>query len=368
MRAAPEPMVFQPLHIGGRAVARNRLWVSAMCQYSAVEGVPQPWHLVHLGSVAVGGAGLVMTEATAVVPEGRLTHYDTGLYTAAQATEWTRIVDFVHAHGALAGVQLAHAGRKASIRRPWQRLRGSLPVEEGGWPTIAPSPVAFGEYRAPGEMDVDDIARVVEEFRASARRAVDAGFDVIEIHGAHGYLPHQFLSPIANQREDGYGGSLSARIRFLAEIVTAVRGVLDGQALMVRLSASDHLPGGWDIEDTVVAVEELRERGADFFDISSGGIDLGAEIHTFPGYQVPFAAEVRRRTGAAVSAVGLINTVAEAEQVLQAGEADAAMLGRAFLRNPRLVLEAAHELGIEPEYWPPQYMRAFPGAIHLATR
>ena len=353
--------LFSPITLAGTTIA-NRAWVAPMCQYScdpvAAPGVPNDWHLVHLGSFAVGGAGLVLTEATAVVPEGRITPHDTGLWNDEQGAAWARIVDFVHARGSLVGVQLAHAGRKASTHRPFAPEHGSVPVEQGGWETVGPSELAFPGYAAPRALDQAGIDAVVEAFAASARRADALGFDVAEVHAAHGYLLHQFLSPLSNTRTDGYGGSLENRMRLVLEVVDAVRAAWpEHKPLFVRVSATDWVEGGWDAEQTVALASVLKTRGVDLVDTSTGG-NVHADIPVGPGYQVPFAAQVRRESGLPVGAVGLITTPAQAEGIIASGEADAVLLARALLRDPRWVQDAAAELGVELAR-PPQYDRAW---------
>lgn len=351
--------LFAPVDIRSVHI-RNRLWVSPMCQYSVEEwdGVPTDWHLAHLGSLARGGAGLVMTEATAVNPEGRITNWDTGIWNDAQARAWQRIVEFVHGQGATAAMQLAHAGRKASTYREWSG-KGTQTIEDGGWETVAPSAVAFDGYATPRELTVDEIGGIVADFAAAARRALDAGFDALEIHGAHGYLVHQFLSPLSNLRTDEYGGSLENRARILLEIVRAVRAEAgDAVPLLVRLSATDWVDGGWNLEDTITVAGWAAAEGADWFDLSSGGLVARASIPVKPMYQVGFATAVRQGTGMPVNAVGLIRTPQEAAQIVGNDEADAVMVAREFLRDPHFGLRAAHELGVELDYWPPQYTRA----------
>ncbi|BCT78171.1 oxidoreductase [Sinomonas cyclohexanicum] len=351
--------LFTPVDL--RAIhVRNRLWVSPMCQYSVEgwDGVPTGWHLAHLGSFARGGAGLVMTEATAVNPAGRITNWDTGIWNEAQAEAWREIVAFIHAQGATAAMQLAHAGRKASTYREWSG-HGTQSPEDGGWETVAPSAVAFDGYAAPRALTVEEIQGVVADFAAAARRALGAGFDALEIHGAHGYLIHQFLSPLSNLRTDEYGGSLENRARLLLEIVRAVRADAgDGVPLLVRLSATDWVDGGWNLEDTITVAGWAASAGADWFDLSSGGLVARASIPVKPLYQVAFATAVRDRTGMPVNAVGLITTPQEAAQIVDEGAADAVMVAREFLRDPHFPLRAAHELGVELDYWPPQYTRA----------
>jgi len=353
--------LFSPITLAGTTFP-NRAWVAPMCQYScdpvAAPGVPHDWHLVHLGSFAVGGAGLVLTEATAVVPEGRITPQDTGMWNDEQATAWTRIVDFLHARGTLTGVQLAHAGRKASTHRPFDAEHGSVALDAGGWETVGPSDVAFSGYAAPRPLDQAGIDAVVTAFADAARRSDAVGFDVAEVHAAHGYLLHQFLSPLSNTRTDGYGGSLENRMRLVLEVVDAVRAVWpEHKPLFVRVSATDWVQGGWDAEQTVALASELKTRGVDLVDTSTGG-NVHAEIPVGPGYQVPFAAQVRRESGLPVGAVGLITTPAQAEGIIASGEADAVLLARALLRNPRWVQDAAAELGVELAR-PPQYARAW---------
>jgi 2,4-dienoyl-CoA reductase-like NADH-dependent reductase (Old Yellow Enzyme family) len=324
------------------------------------DGVPTDWHLVHLGSFARGGAGLVMAEATAVVPEGRISNHDTGLWNDAQRDAWARIVDFIHSQGAVAGVQLAHAGRKASVWPEWGfGRRGTMDVADGGWQTVSASALAFGDYAAPRALSTEEVAEVPTAFAAAARRAIDAGFDVVEVHAAHGYLVHQFLSPLSNTREDQYGGSLANRARLLLEIVVAIRAeVGEATPVNVRFSATDYAPGGWDVAQTVEVAAWAKDAGADVFDISSGGLITGVTIPTGPSYQVPFAAEVRSTVHAPVNAVGQITTPQQAEEIVATGQADAVMLGREMMRDPHFALRAAHELGVELDYWPPQYLRA----------
>ena len=349
--------LFTPLSLRDLTV-RNRLWVSPMCQYSAIEGVPQEWHHTHLAQFASGGAGLVVAEATAVSPEGRISPQDTGLWNNEQRDAWTPIVAAIRGRGAVAAVQLAHAGRKASTWAPFSGRRGSVPHADGGWATVAPSAIAFDGYAEPSALDRDGIDRVVADFAAAARRAVEAGFEVLEIHAAHGYLLHQFLSPLSNRRDDEYGGSLENRARLLLRVVEAVTDAAPAAPLIVRFSATDWADGGWDPAQTAVVARWAAERGADFFDISSGGLVAHQRITTGPGYQVHLAAQVRRETGVPVSAVGMIDDAAHAERVLAEGAADAVMAGREWLRDPHYGLRAATELSADIDYWPPQYLRA----------
>lgn len=344
----------------GDVTFRNRLWVSPMCQYSAVDGVPQEWHHTHLAQFASGGSGLVLSEATAVSPEGRISPEDTGIWTDEQRDAWTPIVAAVRARGAVAGIQLAHAGRKASTWSPFSGRHGSVSAEEGGWETVAPSAVAFEGFAEPAALDADGIDEVVADFAQAARRALAAGFQVLEIHAAHGYLLHQFLSPLSNTRRDEYGGSLENRARLLLRVVDAVRDAAPDAPLFVRFSATDWAEGGWTVEETAIVARWAADRGADFFDISSGGLVAHQRIALGPGYQVGFAARVRREARVPVSAVGLISDAAQAEAILQAGDADAIMAGREWLRDPHLALRASVELGVDVDYWPPQYLRARP--------
>lgn len=355
--------LFQPVRIRSLTVP-NRLWVSPMCQYSAEgrDGMPTDWHLVHLGAFAQGGAGLVLTEATAVSPEGRISAWDLGIWNDQQRDALARIVAFLHAQGSLAGIQLAHAGRKGSTYPEWLG-QGSQSLEDGGWTTVAPSAEAFEGYAAPVALDEAGIARVVDDFVAAARRAVDAGFDVIELHAAHGYLLHQFLSPLANHRTDAWGGPLEHRARLLLDVIRAVRAsVGDTVPLLVRFSGTDWTPGGWTIEDTETVAGWAAEAGADWFDVSSGGVVAGARIPVGPGYQVPLATAVRTATGVPVNAVGLIDDAEQAEAIVASGRADAVMLARALLRDPHLPQAWAARLGAEVQ-WPVQYRRAQPRRI-----
>ena len=329
-----------------------------MCMYSAVDGVPQDWHHVHLAQFASGGAGLIVAEATAVVPEGRISPRDTGLWTDAQRDAWATIVRSVHERGGLIGIQLAHAGRKASTWWPWAGESGSVPAAEGGWTTVAPSPIAYEGFAAPEELDAAGLVRVIAGFAAAARRALEAGFDVLEIHGAHGYLLHEFLSPLSNQRDDSYGGSLENRARLLLEVLDAVRGEAGPEVpVFVRISATDHAPGGFTPEEAATVADWAVARGADLIDVSSGGLVAHQRIDVHPGYQVPLAAAVRQGGRIRSSAVGLLTSGAQAESVLASGDADAIFAGREWLRDPHFGLRAAHELGDDVP-WPEQYARA----------
>ena len=338
---------------------RNRVWVAPMCQYSAEErdGVPTEWHLVHYGARAAGGAGLVIVEATAVSPEGRISPWDTGIWSDEQVDGWAYILDFMHGQGAAVGIQLAHAGRKASVYREWSG-HGSVPISDGGWQAVSSTDEAFTGYEAPRKLETAEVSDVVKDFVSAARRAQDAGFDVIEIHAAHGYLIHQFLSPITNKRTDIYGGALENRARILVEIVEGIRAeVGEGLPILIRFSATDYVEGGWDETQTATVAKWCAEAGADLFDISTGGLVTGVKIPTGPGYQVPIAEFVADRVEEPVAVVGQITSGAQAEEILQRGNVDVIMIGRAELRDPMWPLRAAHELGVEINYWPKQYSR-----------
>jgi 2,4-dienoyl-CoA reductase-like NADH-dependent reductase (Old Yellow Enzyme family) len=350
--------LFSPLTLR-ETTFRNRLWVSPMCQYSAVDGVPNEWHHVHLAQFASGGAGLIVTEATAVSPEGRISPADTGIYNDEQVAAWRPIVDALHARGAAAGVQLAHAGRKASTWSPLTGERGSVPAAAGGWPTVAPSAIAFDGYAEPAALDADGIEKVVTDFASAAERAVRAGFDVLEVHAAHGYLLHQFLSPLSNARDDEYGGSRENRVRLLRRVVEAVRSAAPDHVVFVRISATDWAEGGWDVEDSIAAAIAVREAGADLIDVSSGGLVAHQRITVGPGYQAGFAAEIRSGAGMPVNAVGMIDEAALADKFVSGDLVDAVMSGREWLRDPHFALRAAEELGADVA-WPAQYERAKP--------
>ena len=350
--------LFEPLRIRDVEVP-NRIWVSPMCQYSCEnrDGVPSEWHLVHLGTRAVGGAGLVMAEASAVRPDGRITPWDTGIWNDEQQESWQKIAGFIREQGSVAAIQLAHAGRKASVHREWSGT-GSIPAVDGGWQTISATSIAFEGYAAPRAIDESEVAELVRDFANSAARAVAAGFQVVEIHAAHGYLIHQFLSPLSNDRQDAYGGSLENRARLLLDIVAATRSAIgSGVPIAIRFSGTDYLPGGWDIEQTAMVAGWCQELGADLFDISSGGLILGAQVPIGPEYQVPLAARLRSQQElASIATVGLITEPRQAEDILQRGDADVIMLGRVLLRDPYWPLRAAHELGVDV-HWPNQYRR-----------
>jgi 2,4-dienoyl-CoA reductase-like NADH-dependent reductase (Old Yellow Enzyme family) len=339
---------------------KNRIFVSPMCQYSSEEGLPTDWHLVHLGSRAVGGAALVMIEATAVSPEGRISPWDSGIWSDQQARALARISSFLKAQGALPGIQLAHAGRKASKDVPW---RGDQPVgeEKGGWQPMAPSPLPFNRYSPiPREMTFDEIAGVVSQFAAAAQRALEAGFEVLELHMAHGYLAHEFLSPLANQRRDKFGGNWENRLRFPLEIARKVREIWPARRpLFVRISCTDWTEGGWDLAQSIQFCHRLKEIGVDLIDCSSGALIADAKIPAGPGFQTPFAAAIRKEVGIATGAVGMITEPAQAEQIVATGQADAVFLAREMLRDPYWPFKAAQALRVDVP-WPVQYERAKP--------
>lgn len=349
--------LFQPITLRSVTI-RNRVFVSPMCQYSALDGLPTDWHLVHLGSRAVGGAGLVMVEATAVCPEGRISPDDLGLWSSEKAHAFQRLTRFLEEHGAVPGVQLAHAGRKAGTAAPWKGGK-PLPLRDGGWHPVGPSPIAFSpDHMVPGALDDAGIDEVVQQFELATRHALEAGFRVVELHMAHGYLLHSFLSPLSNQRDDQYGGDLAHRMRLPLRVVDTVRSVWPADLpLLVRVSASDWVDGGWDVEQTVALARELKAHGVDLIDCSSGGLVPDAVIASGPGFQTPFAREVRTRAGVATGAVGLITSPQQAEQIVATGDADVVLLGREMLRRPYWPLEAAAALGASIP-WPVQYQRA----------
>jgi 2,4-dienoyl-CoA reductase-like NADH-dependent reductase (Old Yellow Enzyme family) len=336
---------------------RNRVFVSPMCQYSSDDGLPTPWHLVHLGSRAAGGAGLVMVEATAVAPDGRISPGDSGLWSDEHARAFAPVAAFVRSQGAAAGIQLAHAGRKASTAVPWE---GGLPLAAGAWETVAPSAVPFGDFPPPRALGRAEIGDLVGQFAAAARRAEAAGFQVVEIHMAHGYLLHEFLSPLSNRRGDEFGGDFEGRTRFPLQVARAVREALPARKpVFVRISATDWVDGGWDLPQSVALARRFREIGVDLVDCSSGGLVADARVPVGPGYQVPFAEAIRREAGIPTAAVGLITEPAQAEQIVADGRADAVCLARAMLRDPYWPLHAAHALGADAP-WPVQYLRARP--------
>ena len=337
---------------------RNRITISPMCQYSSVDGFANDWHLVHLGSRAVGGAGLIIQEATAVSPEGRITPADLGIYQKEHIEKLHDITTFIHQHGAVAGLQLAHAGRKASCATPWDGGK-QIKITDRGWTTVAPSPIAFNpEDDAPRALDTDGIKKVIDDFKTAAMRGLLAGYKVLEIHAAHGYLIHEFLSPLSNHRTDNYGGSFENRIRLLLEIVKEVQTVWPKYLpLFVRISATDWAEGGWDVDEAVQLSSILKAQGVDLIDCSSGGLVPYAKIPLGPGYQVQFAEKIKKAAGILTGAVGLITEVQQAEDILAKGQADLIILARASLRDPYFALHAAHLLGDDIP-WPKQYQRA----------
>jgi 2,4-dienoyl-CoA reductase-like NADH-dependent reductase (Old Yellow Enzyme family) len=351
--------LFEPLSLRD-VTLRNRIAVSPMCEYSSVDGMANDWHFVHLGSRAVGGAGLVLTEAAAVSPEGRISPDDLGIWKDAHIEPLARIVGFVRSQGACPGVQLAHAGRKASTPAPFKG-HGRIELADGGWEPLAPSAVAFApDYHKPRAMSREEIHEAIGDFAAAANRALAAGFEVVELHAAHGYLAHQFLSPLSNERTDEYGGSFANRVRFTVEMVKAVRAVWPERLpLLVRISATDWADGGWTLDESVELASLLKQEGVDLIDCSSGGLVAHAKITVGPGYQVPFADRIRREADIATGAVGMITTATQADAIVREGQADLVLLARELLRDPYWPLHAAETLGVAGE-WPSQYLRAAP--------
>jgi 2,4-dienoyl-CoA reductase-like NADH-dependent reductase (Old Yellow Enzyme family) len=353
--------LFDPLPLRSLTLA-HRIVVSPMCQYSSLDGFSNDWHFVHLGSRAVGGAALVMTEAAAVVAEGRISPQDLGIYDDGHTAGLARIVRFLHSQKTLAGIQLAHAGRKGSTRRPWEQVVGervAIGTDSGGWVPVGPGVEPFSDgYPTPCPLQTSDIRAVVAAFRSAAVRALDAGFDIVELHAAHGYLLHEFYSPLVNTRTDEYGGSYDNRVRLCLEVVDAVRGVWPERLpLLVRISATDWKEGGWDLEQSVELARRLRDHGVDLVDCSSGGAVHDQKIVVGPGYQVPFSETIRRNAGVATGAVGLITDARQADSIIRDGQADVVLLARQLLRDPYWPLHAADELGqLVP--WPAQYLRA----------
>lgn len=351
-------LLFSPITIRG-VEFKNRLWISPMCQYSAVDGVANAWHMQWLGSLAIGGHGLVMTEATAVQPVGRHSLEDAGIWRDDHISAWAPIVTFAHDHGAIIGMQLAHAGRKAGTCPPWLG-RKELTPEQGGWTSVGPSALPADHHSAPRPLTTLEISEVVADFARAARRAMDAGFDVLEIHSAHGYLLHEFLSPLSNERDDDYGGSFENRTRLVLEVMRAVRAEVGPNVpVFVRLSCTDYIEGGWNLDDTVRLSVLLKEAGCDLIDCSSGGVApvKFTEMDVGPGYQVRFAETVRRDAAIATGAVGLITDAVQAESILQEGQADVILVARAAMRNPYFAVAAAEQLG-EVIPWAPQLERA----------
>lgn len=349
--------LFEPLTLRGLTLA-NRIVVSPMCEYSSDDGFANDWHLVHLGSRAVGGAALVMTEATAVTPDGRISPQDLGIWKDAHVDMLARITRFIRSQRRASGMQLAHAGRKASTRRPWE---GQGAVDGDGWSPVGPTREPFADgYPVPDALDTAGIASVIKAFADAAGRALSANFDVVEVHAAHGYLVHEFLSPLSNTRDDEYGGSFANRIRLCLEIVDAVRAIWPGdRPLFVRISATDWVDGGWDIEQSIELARRLRSHGADLIDCSTGGNVARAQIPVAPGYQVPFSERIRREAGIPTGAVGLITEAAQANAIVAEGRADCVLLAREMLRDPYWPLAAARELQVSMD-WPAQYLRAAP--------
>ncbi len=350
--------LFKTLTIRGIEL-KNRIMLSPMCQYSSIDGFANDWHLVHLGSRAVGGTALVMTEAIAVTPEGRISPGDLGIWKDEHIEQLKRITQFITNQDSIPSIQIAHAGRKASHSEPWNGSKLLTP-SEGGWKTVAPSPIAFSdEYDIPNELTIEGINKLINDFKLAANRANEAGFKVIEIHAAHGYLINEFLSPFSNKRTDRYGGSFENRIRLLIEIVEAIRSVWDEEfPLFVRLSATEWKEGGWTIEDSVSLVNILKHKGVDLIDCSSGGNITGVSIPIIPGYQVPLAEKIRKETGVLTGAVGLITKAQQSESIISKGEADIVVIAREMLRDPYFPLRAAYELDYEDIEWSKQYARA----------
>ncbi len=356
--------LFEPLSLRG-VTLKNRIAVSPMCEYSSEDGFAADWHLVHLGSRAIGGAALVFTEAAAVTAVGRISPHDLGIYRNEHVAMLSRITDFITTHGSVPGIQLAHAGRKASTARPWEG-NAPVPQADGGWQAVAPSALPFGDYPVPHELTLDEIATVADDFAAAARRALDAGFGVIEVHAAHGYLLHEFFSPLSNARTDAYGGSFENRTRIVHDVVRSIRAVIPADVpLFVRVSASDWAEGGWNVDESVRLARDLHGIGVDLIDASSGGLTSRQRIAVGPGYQVPLAARIRAEAGIATGAVGLITDAHQADGIIGGGQADIVLLARELLRDPYWPLRAALALGAEVA-WPSQYERAKPHLIRAS--
>lgn len=352
--------LFSPLRLR-ELTFRNRIFVSPMCQYSSIDGMPSAWHLVHLGSRAVGGAGLVMVEATGVTPEGRISPHDSGIWSDAHRDAFAPIAQFIKEQGSVPGIQLAHAGRKASTDKPWLG-GGPIPAAKGGWQPVAPSALPFSpKHNMPRTMAQADIDELIAAFADATRRALAAGFEVVELHAAHGYLLHEFLSPLSNRRTDQYGGSLENRMRLPLDVARGVREVWPAKLpLFVRISATDWVEGGWDLEQSIEFCRHLKEIGVDLIDCSSAALVPDAKVPAGPGFQVPFAQAIRKEASIATGAVGFITEAFQAEQIVATGEADAVLLARELLRDPYWPLHAAQKLGAEIDYWPKQYLRAKP--------
>lgn len=350
-------ILFSPLSLKNYTLS-NRIVVSPMCQYSANDGFANHWHLVHLGQFVIGKAGAIIQEATAVSPEGRISAGDLGLWKDEHIPALKEIVDFVHQQEGLIGIQLAHAGRKGSTAKPWLGHGQLSPSQEGGWQTVAPSTIPFhANDHAPEALTVEQIHAVVKDFQEAAKRAVRAGYDIIEIHGAHGYLVHQFLSPLTNERTDHYGGSFENRARLLFEIIDAVKEVLDKQSLWLRISATDWADGGWDLTESIQLAQRVQEMGVEVLDVSTGGNVRQQQIPVKENYQVPFAEGIKQETKLKIGTVGLIKSAQQAESILEEGKADLIFIGRAFLQNPHLVTQFAQDLKVDIP-WAPQYERA----------
>jgi len=350
--------LFSPIKIRNTEL-KNRIAVSPMCQYSSIDGAPTDWHLVHLGSRAVGGAGLILTEATAVSPEGRISPDDAGIWNDEQANAYKRITSFIKSQNAVPGIQLAHAGRKASTHSPWKG-NGAVNIENGGWKTLAPSPIPFAEnFPYPQEMTEEDIKLVIGQFGKAANRSIEAGFEVIELHFAHGYLIHEFYSPVSNHREDNYSESLENRCRLAIEIAKSVRGLIpDAIPLFARISCTDWTEGGWDIDQSVQLAKWLKDVGVDLIDCSSGGNVPKAKIPAAPGYQIPFSERIKKESGILTGGVGLITTAEQAEEIISSGRADIVLMARQMLREPYFALNAAKKLNADLKDFPGQYLRA----------
>jgi 2,4-dienoyl-CoA reductase-like NADH-dependent reductase (Old Yellow Enzyme family) len=350
--------LFSPIKIQNIEL-KNRIVVSPMCQYSSINGFPSDWHLVHLGSRAVGGAGLILTEATAVSPEGRISPDDAGIWNEEQVNAYKKITSFIKSQNSVSGIQLAHAGRKASTYSPWKGS-GEVKVENGGWITLAPSPIPFSEnFPHPKEMSEEDVQLVIDQFTKAAKRSIEAGFEVIELHFAHGYLVHEFYSPISNKRKDKYGGNLENRCRFAIEIAKSVRETIpDGTPLFARISSTDWVENGWDIDQSIKLAKWLKEVGVDLIDCSSGGNVSNAKIPAGPGYQIPFAEKIKKEAKILTGGVGLITTAEQAEEIISSEKADIVLLAREMLRDPYWALHAAKKLNVDLTDWPKQYLRA----------
>lgn len=350
--------LFSPIKIKDTTL-KNRIVISPMCQYSSIDGFANDWHLVHLGSRASGGAGLIIQEATAVAPEGRISPEDLGIWKDEHIEKLKAITDFIKSQNAVPGIQLAHAGRKASVTSPWKGNK-KLDASQGGWQTVAPSAIGYHDDETPVALDKNAIQQLISDFKVATRRAVQAGYEVLEIHAAHGYLNHQFLSPLSNTRTDEYGGSFENRIRFTIEVLEAVQTEWPANLpLFVRISATDWAEGGWNIEESIALSKILKEKGVDLIDVSSGGAVSHQKIPLEPGYQVPFAEKIKKETGILTGAVGLITEAHQAEEILTSGRADLVLFARESLRNPNLALDFAKALATDVP-WPPQYERAKP--------